>query len=205
MDRLDWYVARSSGLVAWGLVVASMAWGILLATRVLGRRPRPSWLLSLHRFLGGLAVVFVGVHVVALVADSYVHFGVADVLVPLASSWHPAAVAFGIVSFYVLLAVEITSLLRQRLSNRAWRSVHLLSYALFAMSTVHLLTAGTDARAMLSTGVIAVLACVAIALGTAGWIGRSAPPEAPPAPRAAPARPARRASRPGARAASSTL
>ena len=28
-----WYVARSGGLVAWGLLVGSSVWGLLLATR----------------------------------------------------------------------------------------------------------------------------------------------------------------------------
>ena len=66
--HLTWYAARASGLVAWGLVLASIVWGLLLATRVLGRRPTPAWLLSLHRYLGALAVAFVGVHVGAILA-----------------------------------------------------------------------------------------------------------------------------------------
>jgi hypothetical protein len=57
-----------------------------------------------------LGVVFTAVHVAAIVADSYVHFGLVDVLVPLAATWHPLAVAWGIVGLYLLLAVEITSL-----------------------------------------------------------------------------------------------
>ena len=87
--HLTWYAARASGLVAWGLVLASIVWGLLLATRVLGRRPTPAWLLSLHRYLGALAVVFVGVHVGAILLDSYTSFGVVDVLVPFTGSWDP--------------------------------------------------------------------------------------------------------------------
>ena len=67
-------------------------------------RVTPAWVLDLHRFLGGLATVFVCVHVAAVVFDSYVAFGLADVLVPLASSWHPVAVAWGVVALYLLLA-----------------------------------------------------------------------------------------------------
>ena len=80
--HLTWYAARASGLVAWGLVLASIVWGLLLATRVLGRRPTPAWLLSLHRYLGALAVAFVGVHVAAILVDSYTSIGVVNVLVP---------------------------------------------------------------------------------------------------------------------------
>ena len=70
-------------------------------------------MLDVHRFLGGLAAVFVGVHVIGLLLDSFVAFGPTDVLVPLASSWHPVAVAWGIVAMYLLVAVELTSLGRR--------------------------------------------------------------------------------------------
>jgi DMSO/TMAO reductase YedYZ heme-binding membrane subunit len=92
--------------------------------------------------------------------DSYVHFGVRDVLVPFASSWRPAAVAWGIVGLYLLAAVEISSLARKRLSHRIWRRLHFLSFPLFATATFHLLAAGTDAHSAL------VLTAVAVA-GTA--------------------------------------
>jgi len=141
-----WYVARSTGVVAWSLLTLSMTWGLLLRTKLLNRRPTPRWLLDLHRFLGALAVVFVGLHLVGLVADSYVHFGPLDLLLPFASSWRPAAVALGIVAMYLLVAVEVTSLLMRRLPRRWWRAVHLSSFATFALTTLHAVTAGTDVR-----------------------------------------------------------
>jgi len=146
MNHVTWYAARSAGLVAWCLLAASTAWGLALSTGILGRRPRASWLLDLHRFLGAAAVVFVGVHVAALVADDYVHFGVADVVVPLRSSWHPVAVAWGVVAAWLLIAVEVTSLLRAQLPLVLWRRVHYLSFGVFVLATVHGATAGTDRR-----------------------------------------------------------
>ena len=100
----------------------------------------------MHRWLGGTALVFTGVHVVALLADQYVHFGLSAILIPFASKWHPVAVAWGVVAFYLLLAVELTSLARAHLSKRAWRRVHTASFVLFVMATVHGLTAGTDTK-----------------------------------------------------------
>ena len=138
-----WDIARASGLVAWLLLAASLVLGVVLSSKLL-RRPRPVLMLDLHRYLGGLAVTFVGVHLAALVADSFIHFGSAELLVPLASTWRPGAVAWGIVATYLLLAVEATSLLMRRLPRRGWYAVHLCSYALFALATVHGLLAGTD-------------------------------------------------------------
>ena len=39
-----------------------------------------------HRFVSGAALVFVGVHLVGLLLDDYVQFGVGDLFVPLASA-----------------------------------------------------------------------------------------------------------------------
>jgi predicted ferric reductase len=160
--QVFWFAARASGIVAWALAAGSVVWGLALSTRVLGGRPRPAWLFDLHRFLGGLALVFVGVHVLAVLADSYVHFSLLNVLVPLSGDWHPLAVAWGILGLYLLLAVELTSLARTSLPRGLWRRVHYASFVVFATTTVHGLTAGTDARSpALRLAYLAVSALVA--------------------------------------------
>jgi len=138
-----WYTARAGGLVAWGLATASVVWGLLLSGRIT-RKPKPTWVLDVHRFLGALTVIFAGVHVLALWLDSYVHFGAIELFVPLASAWKPGAVAWGVVALYLLLAIEITSLLQRRIPRPVWHAVHLSSFGLFAFATIHALTAGTD-------------------------------------------------------------
>ena len=97
IERLR-YVARSSGFVTLVLSGAAVVWGLLLSTRIIRDRRLPKWLLDLHRFLGGLSVAGLALHLGALVADSYVHFGVRDLLVPFASSWRPVAVAWGVIA-----------------------------------------------------------------------------------------------------------
>jgi len=168
-EHVWWYTARATGLVGWLLCTLAVVWGLALSTRLLGKRPGPAWLLDLHRFLGGLATIFVVIHVGALVADSSTHFGLADVLVPLASSWKPGAVAWGVAGFYLLLAVELTSLARRRLPGGVWRLVHGASLPLWAVATVHLVAAGTDAgnvvvasAALLSAGAVLFVSLVRV-------------------------------------------
>lgn len=110
-------------------------------------------------------------HVLAVLADSYVHFSLVNVLVPLTGTWHPLAVAWGIVGLYLLLAVELTSLARHYIPTRLWRRVHYGSFVLFATTTIHALTAGTDrhnAAFLLSVvavcGLVALLTIVRVAL-----------------------------------------
>jgi hypothetical protein len=88
---------------------------------------------------------------------------------------------------YMLVAIEITSLLRNRMSRKAWHAVHLLAYFVFATSTVHMLSAGTDVKAIIASG-IAVLVATLVVFGSAamtcGVVTRSVrTPRAGPAPR----------------------
>lgn len=146
-SQLWWYSARAGGIVAWVLLTVSTLWGLVLSTKLRPPRVRPAWTLDLHRFLGGLATIFVGVHVAAIMLDSYTHFGLSDVLMPFAASWHPLWVAWGIVGMYLLLAIELSSLARRYLPNQLWRRLHFLSFVLFILATVHFLMAGTDMNA----------------------------------------------------------
>lgn len=139
-----WYLARATGLVAWGLAVGSLLVGLALATRAMGPNPKGPWLLDLHRWLGGLAVVFTAGHIAALIADSFVAFDVVDALVPFAAGWRPGAVAWGVVALWLMAAIEVTSLMMKRIPKRIWRAVHLSSYVLAVTATLHGVTAGTD-------------------------------------------------------------
>lgn len=159
-----WYLARATGYVAWAMVTASVVSGLLLSARLTNGRPTPGWILDLHRFLAGTAVAFTALHLVGLIADSYVHFGVADLLIPYASGWQPGAVALGVVAMYLLTAVEISSLLMRRLPRRAWRSIHYGSYVAFWLSTFHLVTAGTDASHPLSKVAVAFVIATVVFL-----------------------------------------
>lgn len=140
-----WYVARSGGIVALVLVAASVLWGLLLSSRYLTGGPKLKGLLNLHRFLGGLSVVFTLIHLAGLYLDSYIEFALADLVVPFASSWRPAEVAAGVVAAWLLLAVQATSVLMRRLPRHLWKWIHLISYLLLPLGLLHGITAGTDA------------------------------------------------------------
>ncbi len=151
-SQVLWYSARAAGIVAWSLAAAAVIWGLVVSTRAVAPRPRPAWWFDLHRFLGGAAVAFTGIHVASVLLDTYVHFGLVNVLVPLTGSWRPVAVAWGIVAMYLLAAVEVTSLLRARIPRRVWRGVHFATFGLYLIATVHAFASGTDAWSLAFTG-----------------------------------------------------
>jgi len=144
--KLSWYAARSSGLVAWSVVTASILLGLVVATRLVRRKGVPAWLLDLHKFLGTLSLLFVAVHVFALWADNYVYFGPGALFVPFASHWRPIAVAWGIAATYLLVAIQLTSWTMRWIPRRAWHGVHMTSLPMFVFATVHGFTAGADYR-----------------------------------------------------------
>jgi DMSO/TMAO reductase YedYZ heme-binding membrane subunit len=187
LATVTWYATRASGVVAYLLLAASVVFGLTLSSRIHGSRPSRPWVLDVHRMLGGLAVLLTLTHVAAILLDSYTSFDAADVLMPFASGWNPAAVAAGVVALWLLAAVELTSLARDRLSNRVWRRVHMLSFAVFLLTTVHFVAAGTDASSpvMLVSLLALVSTVVALTALRAGkHLVRTAPPRATRAPTA---------------------
>jgi len=177
-DQTWWYVARAGGIVAWLLLLACTICGLLLATHRTGAL-NAAWVLGLHRYLGALAIAFTGIHVIAIVADDFVSFGPAEVLVPMTANWHPLAVTCGVLGMYLLVAVELSSIFRQHLSPRAWRAIHLLSYALFGITSIHALTAGTEARDLLPDNVVIAAGASVVFVAALLLVWRSAPRRRP--------------------------
>ncbi|HQV58790.1 MAG TPA: ferric reductase-like transmembrane domain-containing protein [Ilumatobacteraceae bacterium] len=160
-----WYLTRSSGIIAWLMLTASVIWGILVSTKAFPNQRRPVWLLAVHRWLAGLMLCFLAIHLVALVADSYVSFDLADLTVPYVSDWKPGAVALGVVAMWLLVAVQLTSLAMRRLPRRFWRVVHLTSYVAFWLTSLHGAYAGTDTTSrMYQAAAVASILAVAWAL-----------------------------------------
>lgn len=166
-DQFWWYVARSTGVVCWALAAAAVLWGLAVTSKPFDKKPAPAWTLDLHRHLGGLSVLFLVAHVGALLADSFTEWSLVDVVVPWAAGWNPGPVAWGIVAAWLLVAVEVSSLLQRHLPRRWWRRLHLTSYAVFVLATVHFLAAGTDRTNPFLLA--AVVAAVAMVLALTVW------------------------------------
>ncbi len=180
-SQVWWFVSRSSGIVAWLLLTLSVCWGLFVSTRAVAKASTPSWLLDLHRFLGGIAVTFTAIHLVGLWADTYVTFGWRELFVPMASEWRPGPVAWGIVAMYLLVAIEITSLAMKFLPRKLWRWIHHLSLPLYAMATYHGVVAGTDRTneafrlaALASINIVAFLSIVLILAARRAALTRAA-------------------------------
>src|SRR6201996_5437419 len=122
---------------------------------------------ALHRNLSLLVMVFVAAHVLTTVLDSYTSIGLTAAFIPFSSSYRGFWLGLGAVAFDLLLAVTVTSLVRDRMSYRAWRAVHWLSYASWPVALWHGLGTGTDSRVPWLLALYAL--CGVSVLAVAGW------------------------------------
>ena len=143
MSGVAWYVARSSGIVAYLLLSGSVVLGVLMAGRARLTWPRFA-VEEVHRFLAILTGVFIVLHGGALLLDTVVPFSLARELVPFTTAYRPFAVGLGVVAAELTAAVGISNALRSRLPHGVWRRVHYLTLAVWAFATLHGLLAGTD-------------------------------------------------------------
>lgn len=162
-----WYTTRATGLITLLLLTASVLLGLLTA----GRFASLSWprflTQGLHRNVSLLVLVFLALHVGTTVVDTYTNISLAAAFVPFASSYKAAWLSLGAVALDLMLALVVTSLLRDRLGYRSWRRVHWLAYACWPVAVAHGVGIGTDRR---TTWVVALdLACVAAVLTAAAW------------------------------------
>ncbi|TML54560.1 MAG: hypothetical protein E6G15_06360 [Actinobacteria bacterium] len=169
-----WYMARAGGILAFVLLTASVVVGLLLS----GRARLRSWprfaLEDVHRFLGVLAGSFILLHGAALLVDGYLPFSLTNLLVPVTAPYRPLAVAAGVISAELLVALALTNRYRKALSHRFWRRAHYLNFAVWLLALVHGITAGTDTG---STWAIAMY------LSAAGLVGGLTAARIVPAPR----------------------
>ena len=143
MSATTWYIARSSGLVAYLLLSSSVVLGALMAGRTKFAWPRFA-VEEVHRFLALLAGVFIVVHGGALLLDTVVPISLKQELVPFSSPYRPFAVALGVLAAELMAAVGITNLFRSRLPRKVWRRAHYLTLAVWGLATMHGFLAGTD-------------------------------------------------------------
>jgi sulfoxide reductase heme-binding subunit YedZ len=168
-----WYLTRSTGAVALLLLTAAVGLGVADVRR--WSTPRwPRFVVdSLHRNVSLLAMAFLGLHIITSVLDSFAPISLLDAFVPFVGSYRPFWLGLGAVSLDMLLAVTITSLLRQRMGYSSWRAIHWLTYASWPIALLHGFGTGSDVKATWLLGLsvacmLVVLAAVLVRV-VSGW------------------------------------
>jgi predicted ferric reductase len=140
-----WYVARASGLVAFGILTLSVWFGLAMSTRLLGPR-RHKALFGWHQTLAWTGLSMLALHAGALLFDPTLHFGIVSLLAPFASTWRPVAVAAGVITGWLMLTIASSFRLRRWIGQKGWRRLHYASFLAFVLALGHALATGTDLR-----------------------------------------------------------
>jgi methionine sulfoxide reductase heme-binding subunit len=139
-----WYAARASGVAAYVVLSMVVCLGMTLGGKAQSRRwPRFS-VEEVHRFGGLLVGSLIGVHILAIAADSFLPFSLLQLLVPFTSTYRPFWTGLGVAATEMLLALAITNHYRKRLPYSFWRKAHYLNFAVWTLASVHGLMSGTD-------------------------------------------------------------
>ncbi|MCC3152224.1 ferric reductase-like transmembrane domain-containing protein [Hymenobacter sp. BT770] len=140
-------LSSAAGLVATVVLTANFLLGMMLGTAY-----RKSWywkkappfvkripVADVHNWTAYVALAVAVVHPLLLVVDKTSKFTLVDVLFPLHAPNQRLFVALGALAFYALVLVVLTSQdgIRKRMGFRAWKNVHLISYATALLFVVH--------------------------------------------------------------------
>lgn len=139
-----WYANRGTGVVLLVLFTVTTVLGILSTGRGTSRLWPRFVTQGVHRSIALVSSVMLVVHILTAVIDQYVDIRWWQSLLPFSGTYRPLYLGFGSVALDLTIAVVATSLLRHRLPVRAWRSVHLFSYAAWLFSVLHTIGIGTD-------------------------------------------------------------
>ncbi|MFE9093417.1 ferric reductase-like transmembrane domain-containing protein [Streptomyces sp. NPDC007264] len=162
-----WYATRATGLVALLLLTLCVTLGVLTTVRFAS----PKWprfvTVGLHNNTSLLTAVFLALHVLTTVVDSYTDIRPTDAFLPFAANYRPLWLGLGTVASDLLIALIVTSLVRVRMGHRGWRAIHWLAYVSWPVAVVHALGTGTDPATV--WGAALVLVCLGAVLGASVW------------------------------------
>ncbi|NOZ07204.1 MAG: hypothetical protein GXP41_12790 [Chloroflexi bacterium] len=143
-----WYMSRSAGIVGYLLLWASVAWGLVISTKVLDRMVRRPAVFAWHEQISLAALGFGAFHALVLMGDHYIHFSLGDILIPFAASYQPVAVGLGTLGFYLALLVTASFYFRRYIGAKSWRKLHYLTFAVYILVTLHGFAVGSDTKSL---------------------------------------------------------
>lgn len=156
-----WLLARSSGLLAYVLLTATVVAGLTLKSRLFGRAVSPVLIRTVHQSLSTIGIGAVILHVGMLVLDTKVDMPLIAAFIPGFSDYRTLATSLGVVAVELWLLIHFSFAVRRRIGVARWRSLHRLTFAVWGLAAVHGLAAGSDSATpwaqqlyALSTGLV---------------------------------------------------
>jgi methionine sulfoxide reductase heme-binding subunit len=145
LETQGWWIAsRASGIVAFVLVATSVLLGLTMAGKPVRRPGFTRALRAIHEQTALAALVAIGVHGVALLADPWLKPGVTGVAIPFVLPLHTFWTGLGVIAGYLAMLLGLSFYLRRQIGARLWRQAHRATIVVYVLGLFHALGAGTD-------------------------------------------------------------
>lgn len=145
MNFLD--LSAVTGLLAAVALTINLLLGMMLSTgykrhaywKLLPRFIREWNIDRIHNWTAYLVLALVLAHPLLLLGDESNEFRLQHIFVPFSAPKQPVFVSLGVLAFYALLLVIITSQkkIKRQLGFRYWKNIHLVSYCTALLFLVH--------------------------------------------------------------------
>ncbi|MFI5240130.1 MAG: hypothetical protein ACHQUB_00235 [Candidatus Saccharimonadia bacterium] len=156
-----WYVIRAAGFIAAGLIIILMLSGIGQVTGLSYRIVEPIKAWAIHKALAIALCVSIAIHVGFLLMDHFIHFSLAQILIPFTSTYNNGtvfsglalggvAIALGVLAMYGVVVIVLSSLGWIDSRRNLWHQLHYISYAVALFVFLHALYSGSDLKYGLS-------------------------------------------------------
>ena len=144
-----WYLTRDMAIAAYFTLTLTVLFGLAISlARVTGERVM--WhIQDLHYTFATLTGVLMAGHMLTLLFDAYLPFSIANLLLPLSQPTSTFTVDLGVLGFYGMLALLLSSWFKKRMTYSLWRAIHYVSFVTLILVTVHGWLTGTDSATTL--------------------------------------------------------
>ncbi|MFB5192556.1 ferric reductase-like transmembrane domain-containing protein [Alicyclobacillus fastidiosus] len=143
-NELYWYMARSSGFTSYGLLSLAVLLGASSSSGVWDRLKLRKLITQVHQYSAILVFPFLFFHLWGLYSDKSILFTWTSILVPFVDSYRVVPTGLGILVLYGWILLIVTSYFREKIGVKVWRVIHIVSFPMFILVTLHSLLSGSD-------------------------------------------------------------
>ena len=139
-----WLASRSVGVIALLLISLSVCLGLAMSARVARGPGVAARVKTSHEALALAGLAAIALHGALLLGDSWLHPSLAQIAIPFEIATHRFWTGIGVLAGWLTALVTASFYVRRWIGTRAWRKLHMLTFAIYAMGVAHAIGAGTD-------------------------------------------------------------
>ena len=154
-SKYFWLIARATGIAAFIFLSLGVLYGMGMSTRSAYKIMRPPLAMEIHQTINVISIIAVVLHFTSLFFDNYFHLQINEAFIPFIIKRpfvselgfdFTYAIGLGIIAFYLILLLVVTSLIRKKISIKLWRKIHYTSLLTYWIFVLHGITSGSDSK-----------------------------------------------------------